>query len=125
MLDLRSRSRLNGIHADLVRVVEAAHATGKIPFIVLEGLRTTQRQAELVAAGASRTMKSRHLTGHAVDLGVLVGGRLRWDWPLYEDLGRMVKGVASDLRVKLTWGGDWPTFRDGPHYQLDWVDYPA
>jgi len=89
-------------------------------FVVLEGLRTEARQRELLAAGASRTMKSRHLTGHAVDLGAVVGGEVRWDWPLYGRLAEVVKGAAELERVKVEWGGDWPRFRDGPHWQLPW-----
>jgi peptidoglycan L-alanyl-D-glutamate endopeptidase CwlK len=117
----RDRRRLVGVHPDLVRVVERAASMIDEPcFVVLEGLRTEARQRELLAAGASRTMKSRHLTGHAVDLGAVVGGEVRWDWPLYNRLAEVVKGAAELERVKVEWGGDWPRFRDGPHWQLPW-----
>jgi peptidoglycan L-alanyl-D-glutamate endopeptidase CwlK len=117
----RDRRRLAGVHPDLVRVVERAASMIDEPFfVVLEGLRTEARQRELLAAGASRTMKSRHLTGHAVDLGAVVGGEVRWDWPLYNRLAEVVKGAAELERVKVEWGGDWPRFRDGPHWQLPW-----
>jgi peptidoglycan L-alanyl-D-glutamate endopeptidase CwlK len=84
----RDRLRLAGAHPDLVRVVERARLT--IPFIVVEGLRSRERQERLVAIGASRTLNSRHLTGHAVDLaywlddgdGAPEAGEVRWDWPL-------------------------------------------
>ena len=117
----RDRRRLAGVHPDLVRVVERAASMIDEPFfVVLEGLRTEARQRELLAAGASRTMRSRHLTGHAVDLGAVVGGEVRWDWPLYNRLAEVVKGAAELERVKVEWGGDWPRFRDGPHWQLPW-----
>ncbi len=126
----RDRARLEGVHRDLVRVVERARQV--VPFIVTEGLRTRARQAELVALGASRTMNSRHLTGHAVDLaywlddgdGAVEQGEIRWDWPLYEQIGAAMKRAAKDLTVPIVWGGDWVSFRDGPHFELDRTAYP-
>lgn len=122
-LSARSRERLIGVHPDLVRVVERAIAHSEIDFIVTEGLRSAARQAQLVKAGASQTLKSRHLTGHAVDLAALVGGQVRWDWPLYPKLAAAMKGAAAELQIPLVWGGDW-TFRDGPHFELDRHRYP-
>lgn len=120
----RCRRRLAGVHPDIVRVVERAARDGVVQFIVTEGLRTEARQRELLAAGASRTMRSRHLTGHAVDLAVTVGGEVRWDWPLYAKLGSAVKMAAAAEGVPIEWGGDWPRFRDGPHFQLPWQTHP-
>src|SRR5918995_7391971 len=71
-----SSDRLQGVHPDLVRVVERAIQITTQDFRVQEGLRTRERQAALVARGASRTMNSRHLTGHAVDLVALGGGEI-------------------------------------------------
>lgn len=124
-LNERSRQRLQGVHADLVRVVERAAEIHPQTIIVTEGLRTSERQAQLMQAGASRTMKSRHLTGHAVDLAVVIGGEARWDWPLYDALSTSMKRAAVELGVSIEWGGDWPRFKDGPHYQLTARDYPA
>lgn len=120
MLSPRDEARLHGVNPDLVDVVRLAIGLMQSPvsFTVLEGLRTAVRQAELVQAGASRTMNSRHLTGHAVDLGALVNGELRWDWPLYEQIAIAMKHAAVELKVPLTWGGDWTSFRDGPHFEL-------
>lgn len=120
-----SRRRLADVHADLRRVVERAIALSDVDFRVLEGMRTRARQRALVAAGASRTMNSRHLTGHAVDLGALVGGRIAWDWPLYGRIARAMKQAAEELGVPIVWGGDWPRFRDGPHFELQRAAYPA
>jgi hypothetical protein len=75
-----SSDRLQGVHPDLVRGVERAIRIRTQDFRVQEGLRTRERQAELVARGASRTMNSRHLIGHAVDLVALEGGELSWQW---------------------------------------------
>lgn len=124
-LSQRSRKRLQGVHKDLVRVVERAIEITPVDFVVLEGLRTKERQRELVNSGASRTMNSRHLTGHAVDIGAWVGKEVRWDWPLYHQLADAMKEAAEDCGVSIAWGGDWASFRDGPHFELDRKIYPA
>ena len=123
-LSQRSYARLNGVHPDLIVIVERAIQLTNVDFMILEGLRTQARQAELMAAGATRTMNSRHLTGHAVDLGAIVAGSIRWDWPLYYDIADAMKQAAFDLSLPLEWGGDWVSFKDGPHYQLPWSEYP-
>lgn len=123
-LSKRSLSRLQGVHPDLVAVIHEAIKITRVDFTVLEGVRSLARQRELVDAGASQTMRSRHLTGHAVDLGAYVAGEVRWDWPLYHQIAGAMKVAASDLDIPLEWGGDWTTFKDGPHFQLPWRDYP-
>ena len=123
-LSARSLSRLKGVHPDLVRVVHRAIQNSTVDFAVLEGLRTLERQQQLVKAGASLTLKSRHLTGHAVDLGAMVDGKIRWDWPLYYKIAEAMKDAARDLKVSITWGGDWTMFKDGPHYELNRKVYP-
>lgn len=123
-LSKKSRDRLVGVHQDLVKVVERAIEITEIDFAVLEGVRSKTRQEHLVKAGASQTMRSRHLTGHAVDLGAYVAGSVRWDWPLYHKLAVAVKQAAAELQVPIEWGGDWTLFKDGPHWQLPWKDYP-
>lgn len=125
ILGKKSKSRLVGVHPDLVKVVSRAIELTDVDFIVLEGVRTAARQAELVKSGASQTLKSRHLTGHAMDLGASVGGHIRWDWPLYHKIAAAVKAAAEELQVPIEWGGDWKTFKDGPHYQLPWKKYPT
>ena len=95
-----------------------------VDFTVLEGLRTPERQKTLVAAGASQTLKSRHLDGHAVDLGAWVDEQVDWSWPLYHKIADAMKTAAADLKIPIEWGGDWSQFRDGPHWQLPWKEYP-
>ena len=124
VLGQRSLSRLEGVHPDLVRVVKRAAATSSLDFTVLEGLRTLDRQRQLMGLGATKTMNSRHLTGHAVDLAPMVGGTVRWDWPLYHQLAAIVKSAAKAENVPVQWGGDWRTFKDGPHWELPWKQYP-
>lgn len=120
-MDDRSERNLLGVHQDLVRVVRKAHeawAIGGLDFVVTEGIRTREKQLEYVRVGASQTMNSRHLTGHAVDVAIKLNGRVVWDWPLYERLAKVMKGIALAEGVDLVWGGDWHTFKDGPHYEL-------
>lgn len=123
-LDARSERNLKGVHPDLVRVTLRAFDAAPGTFIVTEGLRTLARQKQLVAAGASMTLRSRHLTGHAIDVAALVGGKVRWDWPLYARIAVLMKDAANDLEVSLEWGGDWKKLKDGPHFQLPWKVYP-
>jgi peptidoglycan L-alanyl-D-glutamate endopeptidase CwlK len=111
------------VHPDLVRLIEVAIKDTPIDFVVTEGLRTPARQRELIKAGASQTMRSRHLTGHAVDLACLVERKVRWDWPLYEKLAKHIKDTAKAQNIPIEWGGDWTTLKDGPHYQLPWAKY--
>lgn len=120
-----SLKNLQGIHPDLRRVMDRALQESAIDFRVLEGLRSVARQRQLVASGASQTMRSRHLTGHAVDIAPLVAGVIRWDWPLFHRIAPAVKLAAQSEGVPIEWGGDWTTFKDGPHWQLPWDRYPA
>lgn len=124
VLGSRSLKMLTGVHPDLVKVVKRAIEITEIDFTVTEGLRTVARQRQLVAAGASQTMKSRHITGHAVDLAALVAGKVRWHWPLYAKLADAMKRAATEVGVPIEWGGDWRTLKDGPHFQLPWSKYP-
>lgn len=139
-LGARSRERLKGVHPDLVRVVERAIQLTEVDFTVLEGLRTTARQQQLVKSGASKTMRSRHLTGHAVDLAAVMDGEVRWDWPLYHKIAEAVRVASRETGVPVRWGGTWKllsaidgpitskvlsrSFPDGPHFELPIATYP-
>ena len=127
-LNTSSVAKIKGVHPDLVRVVLRCAKDWKdagTGFIVTCGLRTLAEQKVLVAKGASKTMRSRHLTGHAVDLAATIAGKVRWDWPLYDRLAKAMKAAAKAEKVAVEWGGDWKTFKDGPHYQLPWKQYPG
>ena len=120
-----SEQRLKGVNPDLVKVVKRAIEITTVDFTVLEGLRTAARQKQLLDLGATKTLNSRHLTGHAVDLAPMVGGTVRWDWPLYAKLAKVMEAAAKAEKVPVEWGGSWSSFRDGPHYQLPWSSYPG
>ena len=120
----RSQAKLEGVHPDLVRVMELAISRSSLDFAITEGIRTLEKQKEYLKTGASTTLRSRHLTGHAVDVAIFLGKELRWDWPLYGKLASIVKIAAVDLQIPIEWGGDWKKFPDGPHFQLPWEDYP-
>lgn len=126
MLDAKSMARLDGVHADLVAVILHAAEHGGVPFRVTEGVRTLEKQRAYVKSGASKTMRSRHLTGHAVDL--CLPGHTNAE--CFDDAGmrrlsEVVKASAAACGVPVEWGGDWTSFCDTPHYQLPWAQYPA
>lgn len=123
-LSRRSLDRMQDVHPDLVKVVMLAIELTDVDFGVTEGVRTIERQRELFAKGASKTMNSRHLTGHAVDLVAYIGAEVRWDWPLYHKIADAMKRAANSLSVPIAWGGDWKTFKDGPHFELERKAYP-
>ena len=117
-LSQKSKDKLEGVDIRLVRLVEQAIKETTIDFTVLEGLRTPERQQQLVNDGFSQTMKSKHLTGHAVDLGAIVDGKLSWDKQYYPELAKAMKKAAADQQVNIRWGGEFKTFFDGPHFEL-------
>lgn len=117
-LDDRSKARLALVHPDLIKLFEFVAKNFKTTFIITEGLRTPERQKQLIAVGASQTTNSKHLVGRAVDVAIVVDGEIRWDWPLYGLFAQNVKAAAASLEIPITWGGDWKTLRDGPHFEL-------
>ena len=130
-LDARSEKNLRGVHPDLVRVVRACADACPVAFTITEGLRTKERQKVLFDKGASKTMNSRHITGHAVDVAAMIDFdgdgdlEIRWDWPLYQRIAGHMKDAAFQLGVPITWGGDWSSLKDGPHFELTHQAYPA
>lgn len=144
-LSATSLARLKGVHPDLVRVVKRAAELAPVDFVITEGLRALSRQKQLVAAGASQTMNSRHLTGHAIDLAPVIGGRVSWDWPPFFKIAQAMRSAAIAEKVQIRWGGCWDVrlnamkgspegesagyvqrrraqkrtaFLDGPHFEL-------
>lgn len=106
-LSNRSRKNLEGVDGRLVAVVEYAIEVTRVDFGVTEGLRTVQRQRELVAAGASQTMNSKHITGHAVDVVAYIGPRISWELNLYDDIADAFKLAAMEVGVPIRWGAAW------------------
>lgn len=132
-LNASSKSKLKGVHPDLVRVVNrcAKDWTDKqFTFGLTCGVRSLEEQKVLVKKGASKTLKSRHIPApngysHAVDVVAFIDGKVRWDWPLYEKIAKAMKAAAKQEKVPIEWGGDWVSFKDGPHFQLPWATYPG
>lgn len=114
----RSNSKLEGVDERLIRVATLALQLSPIDFGITEGVRTLERQKELVKAGASRTLKSKHLEGKAIDVVAYVGGKVAWDWPLYKKIAEAFKQAAKELEIEIECGADWVRFPDGPHVQL-------
>nr|BDD45582.1 hypothetical protein 14 [Moraxellaceae bacterium] len=93
---------------------------------IRDRLRTITRQKQMVAQGSSKTMNSRHLTGHAVDIYPIdENGKVVGDWrgTYFKDMAKAVKQAAKELNIPIEWGGDWKTIVDGPHFQLPWSAY--
>ena len=114
----RSNASLVGVHPDLDAVTRRALQLTTTDFVVTEGLRSLDRQKELLAAGKSKTIKSRHLTGHAVDLCPLVKGKVSWDLRHFQPLAMAMKQAAKELNIPIVWGGDWKRCVDMPHWEL-------
>lgn len=122
-LSERSLKNLEGVHADLVKVVKRADelcAEAGLDFAITEGLRTLARQRQLVASGASTTMKSRHLTGDAFDFVPVIGGEPNWKWPAFWPIVDLIEKAAAELGIKVEMGARWRKFPDGPHVQRPW-----
>lgn len=151
ILGERSLNELEGVHADLTSVVKRAIELTVQDFSVHDGIRTLEEQKKMLESGASQTLESRHLTGHAVDLVPYINGKLRWEWgPIYK-IAEAVRAAARELEVPLRWGGAWDidftasedltedlvvdyaarrkragkkAFLDGPHFELPKKHYP-
>ena len=150
-LGTKSLKILGEVHPDLQKVVNLAIQLTDTDFTVLEGLRSKTRQAQLVAAGSSKTMDGRHLTGHAVDLGAWIDNKVSWDWDHYYKIAAAMKRAAAQLNIPIVWGGVWDkplvslkdpraavasyvasrkamgraAFIDGPHFELQRSEYPT
>lgn len=111
-LGASSLKELDGVHPKLVSVVKRAIELTTADFSVHDGLRTLQEQQRLVAKGASKTLRSRHLPqsdgySHAVDLVPYINGKLRWEWGPIWQIALAVDAAATDLDVKIVWGAVW------------------
>ncbi len=124
-LSNKSKQRLQGVHPDMVRVVKRAITLTRTDFGVSEGLRTSERQKELLAEGKSTTMKSNHLVqsdgySHAVDLYCFDDkGEITWShaWFRWVIQAMFTAAILEDVPIKA--GGLWRTFQDSPHFELD------
>ena len=120
-LGTRSNQSLSGVHVDLVAVVKKAIEITEVDFSVIEGIRHIERQRQLVKEGKSTTLNSRHLTGHAVDM---VPYPVDWeDLERFELMAEAMKLAAEELEISIEWGGDWKSFYDAPHFELDRKKY--
>ncbi|KWW24061.1 MAG: putative phage endolysin [bacterium F082] len=113
-----SKERLEGVDERLKAVVIECAARCPFPFNVSEGLRTEEQQREYVRLGKSKTMKSKHLTGKAVDLYPLSMDRKVVDWSRFEELADLMQQVASEQDTEIVWGGNWKTLVDKCHFEL-------
>jgi len=114
-----SINNLSGIHPALIAIAFRALYLSPHDFGVISGLRTIDEQRKLLSEGKTTTLKSYHLRGLAIDFAVWVDGQITWELDYYRDVAESFKQAASEYGYKITWGGDWKTFVDGPHIQLE------
>lgn len=151
LLSTKSRRKLDGLHPDLIKVVQQAIQISTQDFCVTDGLRSAEQQRWLVQQGKSRTQQSRHLEGKAVDLVPWIDGKPQWHWPAIYPIAQAMRSAARQLQVALRWGGAWdidftssvqspeslsqdylarrrkaqqPAFMDGVHFELARKTYP-
>lgn len=101
----RSENNLKGVDPRLVTIARRALVLSEVDFGITEGLRTKERQKQLFEQGKSMTMNSRHLTGDAIDVVAYIGGKVSWNWSLYEIISRAFKQAAAEYGVTIEWGG--------------------
>ncbi len=106
-LSRRSLRKLKGVDPKLAYLVKVAITKTNVDFGVVCGLRTMKEQIELVKQGASKTYKSKHLEGLAVDLMAYCGSRASWEISLYDDIAEAMAESARELNVKIRWGAAW------------------
>lgn len=133
-LSAKDEAKLKGCHPDLVKIVRHAAEITTIPFVIMETKRSVEQQRKNIAKGVSQTMRSRHLPSkdglaRAADIVPVIdngNGRFTviWAWPTYYKLAPIIKQAANDAGIPVEWGGDWKSFKDGPHWQLPWAKYP-
>ena len=124
-LGRQSLNNLNRVNTNLVKVIKRAIELTEVDFSVIEGLRTVERQQILVESGASRTMRSKHIEGRAVDLAAYVGGGLRWDFGLYYKIALAVQKASSEFDIPVRWGGSWTILDDDPDMEGKVARYVA
>ena len=111
-LSTRSKNKLEGVHQDMIAVVERAIELTKVDFGVTYGVRSLAEQEKLVASGRSQTMKSKHLTqdsgySHAVDVVAYDGSDVVWEINVYDDICDAFKQAAEEKGVAVKWGAAW------------------
>lgn len=115
----RSLDNLKGVDERLVKLMEEVLSISPYDFGITEGLRSIEKQEEYVRTGKSQTMNSYHLKGKAVDIVVYKDREVTWKLDYYKEIADLVKKIAEHDGLKITWGGDWKTLVDGPHFQLE------
>lgn len=115
----RSLDNLKGVDERLVKLMKEVLTISPYDFGITEGLRTIEKQKEYVRTGKSQTMNSYHLKGKAVDIVVYKDREVTWKLDYYKEIADIVKEIAKEKGLKITWGGDWKTLVDGPHFQLE------
>lgn len=115
-LPAASEKELAGVNVRLADFIRQLSIICPHPFVVTEGVRTKQRQRELVKSGASKTLNSPHLVGRAVDIAPQVSGGISWEWKHFTPIIECAKAHAVATGLPLTFGYDWGW--DAPHIEI-------
>lgn len=113
----RSLDVLNTVDQRLYDLANRALLYSEIDFGVISGLRTKQEQEHLMAIGASKTMNSKHLTGHAIDIMAWIDGRPCWEVGPYRLIHPAFEVAAHEIELPIKWGGEWGW--DFGHYEIE------
>jgi peptidoglycan L-alanyl-D-glutamate endopeptidase CwlK len=116
---IRSLEKFKGVHPLLVKCAQMALERSTVDFQISEGVRSLERQQALYEAKKSRTMKSYHLEGKAIDVFALVNNEVSWALSDYKKINEAFQSAATELGIKVTWGGSWKSIVDGPHFQIE------
>ena len=121
-LGKRSLINLLGVDPRLESIVNLAMFRGRVDFTITEGLRTQERQEKLYKEGKSQldgvNKKSKHQIGMAIDF-IPYPFRGWDDIKAFQKVGIELKECAKILGYHATYGGDWVSFKDYPHFQIN------
>ena len=129
MYSFSKRSLSNLMNVDEKLVLICNELIKRIDFTVIEGYRTRERQKELFDKGFSKidgiSKKGKHnyFPSRAVDIIPYKKGHNPFDGSkesekMFNELAEEFKKVAKELNIAITWGGDWESFKDLPHFQI-------
>lgn len=122
-LSTRSKNKLKDVKSDLQKVTERALQISPYDFGITSGHRTTEEQHALFLSGHSQLDGVHNLSKHqkkeAVDfMAYDENGKPTWDMEYYQAISEAFKQASAELNIPIKWGGDWVSFKDGPHVEL-------
>ena len=90
------------VSVELIQITDKTN----IPFAP-KAKKTIEEQKKLYATGASKTMRSKHLDGEAVDLVAYMNGNVSWELSVYDEIATAMSLAARELDLAIRWGAAW------------------